>query len=79
MMTYKKKLCCLQNGLLISIHSKQPKFTFQEKEIQFPELQFGIHGPKISQSLTNTHLGIQFQSDGQWNKPIQFMIRQLKD
>ena len=34
------------------------------------ELQFGIHGTKLSQSLSHTHQGIHFQSDGHWNKHI---------
>lgn len=68
MMTYKKLLCGLTNGLLILIHLKQSMLTSQEKKLQFPELQFGIQGPKIFQSLSHTHLGIHFQSDGHWNK-----------
>ena len=34
------------------------------------KLQFGILGTKLSQSLSHTHLGIHFQSDGHWNKHI---------
>ena len=40
------------------------------KKSQFPELQFDIHGPKMSQSLSHTHQGIHFQSDGHRNKHI---------
>ena len=31
-------------------------------------MQFSIQGPKISQSLSHTHLEISFQSDNHWNK-----------
>ena len=49
---------------------KTVKFDFSRKKLQFPELQFGIQGPKISQSLSHIHPGIHFQSDGHWNKHI---------
>ena len=49
---------------------KTVNVDFSRKKLQFPELQFGIQGPKISQSLSHTHLGIHFQSDGHWNKHI---------
>ena len=49
---------------------KTVNVDFSRKKLQLPELQFGIKGPKISQSLSHTHLGIHFQSDGHWNKHI---------
>ena len=39
--------------------------TSQEKN-----LQFGIHGPKILQSVSHAYLRIHFQPDGHWNKHI---------
>ena len=53
---YRKYVCLLY----ISMEQKlKPR-----KKSQFPELQFDIHGPKMSQSLSHTHLGIHFQSNG---------------
>ena len=52
-------------------------------------MQFGIHGEKLSQSLSHSHLGIYFQSDGHWNKHIHtihdkaakrlYLLSMLKD
>ena len=51
-------------------NSKTVNVNFSRKQLKFPELQFGIQAPKMSQSLSHTHLGIHFQSDGLWNKHI---------
>ena len=49
---------------------KTVNVTSHEKNNNFTELQFGIQGPKIPQSLSHTNLGIHFQLNGHWNKHI---------
>ena len=54
--------------------SKTVNVNLSRKKLQFPELQFGIQGLKFSQSLSHTHLGIHFQSNGHWNKHIHTIL-----
>ena len=41
-------------------------FSRKKNTISRTAIQYSV--PKMSQSLSHTHLGIHFQSDGHWNK-----------
>lgn len=45
-------------------------FIFLGKNIVYPNVNFGKHGPSIVQDKSHTHLGLCFQNDALWTLHI---------
>lgn len=55
----------VKNGLLNTVN-----IDFSRKNIVYPNVNLGKHGPSIVQDKSHTYLGLCFQSDALWTSHI---------